>query len=95
MAVLRAEPSVGALATFFLLLCVRMLTSFLFYIYSYLAALGLSYGMWDLVSWPGLGTWAPCIGSMESYQLNLLGSHCLFFFFFFKFLAVPHYTLEP
>ena len=65
MAVLRAEPSVGALATFLLFLCVRMLNSFLFKIYSYLAMLGLSYGMWDLVSWPGLGTWAPCIGSME------------------------------
>ena len=65
MAVLRAEPSVGALATFLLFLCVRMLNSFLFKIYSYLAMLGLSYGMWDLVTWPGLGTWAPCIGSME------------------------------
>ena len=82
MVVLRAEPSVGALAAFFFLLCVCMLTSFVFYIYSYLAALGLIYGMWDLVTWPWLGTWTPCPGSMESYLLNLLGSHCLFFFFF-------------
>ena len=65
MVVLRAEPSVGALAAFFFLLCVCMLTSFVFYIYSYLAALGLIYGMWDLVTWPWLGTWTPCIGSME------------------------------
>ena len=66
MVVLRAEPSVGALAAFFLLLCVRMLTSFVFYIYSYLAALGLSCGLWDLVPSPGMEIQAPCIGSMES-----------------------------
>ena len=66
MVVLRPDPSVGALATFFLLPSVCMLTSFRFYIYSYLAALGLSCIVWDLVSWPELGTWATCIGSMKS-----------------------------
>ena len=46
MVVLRAEPSVGALATFFLLLCVHMLTFFPFYIYLYLAVLGLK--LWQV-----------------------------------------------
>ena len=64
MAVLRPDPSVGVLATFCLLPSVCMLTSFLFYIYSYLAALGLSYSMWDLVSWPKWGTWGTCIRGM-------------------------------
>ena len=41
MVVLRPEPSVGALATFFLLCCLHMLTFFPFYIYLYLAVLGL------------------------------------------------------
>ena len=68
MAVLKAETSVGALATFFLLLCVRMLTSFLFYIYSYLAALGLK--LWQVG--PGFlaRDWIPGPLSLGAWSLN-------------------------
>ena len=33
---------------------------------------------WDLVPWPGIEPWAPCLGSAESYPLDHQGSPVVF-----------------
>ena len=68
MVVLRAEPSVGALATFFLLCCVPMLTFFPFYIYLQWAVLGLK--LWQVG--PGFlaRDWIPGPLSLGAWSLN-------------------------
>ena len=66
MAMLRSEPSVGALATFILLLWLHMLAFFLIYIYLYLAVLDLS---------SGTGIWFPRQG--WEFRPTVLGAWSL------------------
>ena len=68
MAVLRAEPSVGALANFFLLHCVPMLTFFPFYIYLYLAVLNLK--LWQVGPGSPARDWIPGPLSFGAWSLN-------------------------
>lgn len=65
-------------------ICFPIIWEFLFkkiFLFIYLAPLGLSCGMWALISQPGDQTRAPCIGNSKSQQVDHQGSPRDFSFF--------------
>ena len=56
---------------------------FNFTLFFYLAVLGLSSSMWDLVPQPGIEPRPPALGNQEFLSLDRQGSPGVGFFFFF------------
>ena len=75
-----------------ILFCFSFLSFLIYILFIYLAALGLSCGMWDLVPWPGVEPRPPALGVWSLSHWTTRGSPC---FSFLDPARIASFLTEP